>query len=49
MNVYKIFKTSLEYELYLNVLPKSLRLYFTRLRISVHPLRIQTGRYANDS
>ena len=49
MDVYKFFKTSLEYELYLDVLPKSLRLYFTRLRISVHPLRIQTGRYANDS
>jgi len=49
MDVYKLFKTSLEYELCLDVLPKSLRLYFTRLRISVHPLRIQTGRYANDS
>jgi len=49
MDVYKFFKSSLDYELYLDILPKSLRVYFSRLRLSVHPLRIQTGRYANDN
>ena len=45
LDMYRIFKTSLDYEIYLDLVPKSLRLYFVKLRISVHPLRIQTGRY----
>ena len=28
---------------------RSLRLYFTRLRLSMHPLRMQTGRYARNN
>jgi hypothetical protein len=45
LSLYKEFKTSFVYEHYLDVLPKSLRLYLCRLRLSAHPLRIQTGRY----
>ena len=44
-DLYKFFKPEFGYELYLDVLPKSLRLFFCRLRLSVHPLMIQTGRY----
>ena len=43
------FKQTLEYEMYLDVLPKSLRFYFCRLRMSAHPLRIQSGRYARNN
>ena len=32
LSVYRYFKTSLEYELYLDILPKTLRYYFCRLR-----------------
>ena len=46
--IYKEIKNILEYEKYLDILPKSFRLYFTRLRLSAHPLRIQTGRYAGN-
>ena len=46
LDMYRIFKTTLEYETYLDLLPKSLRTYFVKLRDSAHPLRIQTGRYA---
>ena len=41
---YKHFKTHFCYETYLDKLPKDLRFYFCRLRLSVHPLKIQTGR-----
>ena len=46
--LYKEFKISFEYEKKLDVLPKSLRFYFCGLRISSHPLRIQTGRFSNN-
>ena len=46
LDMYRIFKTTFEYENYLDLLPKKLRLYFVKLRISVHLLRIQTGRFA---
>jgi len=49
MDLYKFFKPDFGYEMYLDVLPKSLRIFFSRLRMSVHPLRIQTGRYTNDN
>jgi len=39
----------LEYETYLDLLPRSLRLFFVRLRVSAHPLSIQTGRYARNN
>ena len=32
----------------LNLLPKSLRFYFVRLRLSVHTLTIKLGRYKNN-
>jgi hypothetical protein len=46
--MYKEFKTELGYEKYLDILPRSFRFYFCRLRLSVHPLRMQTGRYARN-
>jgi len=49
LDMYSLFKTSIEYEKYLDLAPKNLRLYFVKLRVSVHPLRIQTGRYARNN
>jgi len=46
---YKVFKNCLEYETYLDLLPRRLRLFFVRLRVSAHPFRIQTGRYAQNN
>ena len=46
--MYQIYKVSHKYERYLNIIPMRLRCYFTRLRLSLHPLRIQTGRYNNN-
>ena len=42
-DMYKIYKVSHKYEGYLNIIPLLLRCYFTRLRLSLHPLRIQKG------
>jgi len=42
-------KTNFNYESYLNILPYSLRCYFSRLRVSVLLLRIQTSRYARNN
>jgi len=47
MDLYKFVKP--DFEMYLDVLPKYLRIFFSRLRMFVHPLRIQTGRYTNDN
>ena len=44
--LYKEFKLTFEYESYLDTIPKSLRLYFCRLRLSNLTLRIQTGIYS---
>jgi len=49
MDLYKFVKPEFGYEMYLDVLPKYLRIFFSRLRMFVHPLRIQTGRYTNDN
>ena len=47
--MYKYFKTSFEYEYYLNIIPNSYRLYFIRLcTFSLH-LRIQRGRHGRNS
>jgi len=46
--MYKIYKLSHKYKGYLNIIPMRLRCYFTRLRLSLHPLKIQTGRYNNN-
>jgi len=45
LKLYKECKHVFGYENYLDVLPISLRFYFCRLRLSVHPLRMHTGRY----
>ena len=47
--MYKVLKTSLIYEEYFDLLPRRLRLFFVRLRVSAHPLRIQTCRYAQNN
>ena len=49
LDMYKIFKNTFQYEDYLNMLPRKYRYYLCRLRMSVHPLRIQTGRYARNN
>jgi hypothetical protein len=49
LDMYKLFKSSFEYERYLDLVPKNLRLYFVKLRVSAHSLRIQTGRYARNN
>ena len=42
---YKLYKNVFSFEAYLLCVPKDLRMYLTRFRISSHSLRIQTGRY----
>ena len=44
-SVYRLFKTRLEFEPYLN-LPRHIRIQLARLRSSSHSLRIETGRYS---
>ena len=39
----------IKYEKYLDIIPRDCRFYVTRLRLSVHPLRIQLGRYAQNN
>ena len=46
LEMYNVFKTSLEYEEYLHLLPRRLRLFVLRLRVS---LIIQIGRYAQNN
>jgi len=46
MDVYYFFKSSLWLLIVPRYITVSLRVYFTRLRLSVQHLRIQTGRYA---
>ena len=46
--LYKHVKTSLEYDCYLDLLPRCFRFYFCRLRLSGLPLRIQTGRFSRN-
>ena len=41
-------KDFLSYELYLDVLPISLKFFFTRIRLSAHSLRVQTGRFGRN-
>ena len=44
LRFYKLFKTTFERQPYLN-LPPHLQIPITKLRISCHPLQIETGRY----
>ena len=46
---YKYFKNGFEYEKYLDMLSSDLRFYFSRFRLSAHPLRIQSGRFARNA
>ena len=48
LDMYTIYKPLHGYECYLDIIPRSLRLFFTKLRVSVCPLRIQTGRHGRD-
>ena len=45
---YKLYKNVFSFEAYLVCVPKYLRMYLTRFRISSHSLPIQTGRYKKD-
>ena len=45
---YRHFKHSFTYEYYLDVVPYDIRFYITRIRLSAHSLRIQTGRYGQN-
>ena len=46
--LYKEFKSGLEYECYLDLLPYKLRIGISQLRLSAHQLRIVTGRYSHN-
>ena len=48
LSMYKNFKQTYEFEHYLNVLPSKLRIPLSRLGLSAHQLRIETGRYAQN-
>lgn len=48
LETYKHLKSSLDYESYLDQLPHSLRCSLSRIRVSSHSLRIQTGRFARN-
>jgi len=45
LSSYKHFKVDFELEPYLDILPKKIRFYIAKLRLSSHPLKIETGRY----
>ena len=48
LSTYKVLKNNFEFENYLDMLPKKLRIFMTRLRLSSHQLKIETGRYAQN-
>ena len=48
LSLYNNCKIHFDHELYLEILPKSLRVLITRFKMSAHSLRIQTGRYARN-
>lgn len=48
ITLYKYYKLSFDFEHYLNILPKKLRMALSQLRLSSHQLRIETGRYAQN-
>ena len=48
LDLYRNCKTNLSYESYLDVLPHSLRMFISRIRLSAHSLRIQTCRYSRN-
>ena len=48
LTLYKNIKLSFGIENYLDVLPSKLRINISKLRLSAHQLRIETGRYARN-
>ena len=48
LTLYKNYKLSFDFEHYLNILPNKLRVAISRLRLSSHQLRIETGRYSQN-
>ena len=48
LTLYKNIKLSFGIENYLDVLPRKLRINISKLRLSAHQLRIETGRYARN-
>ena len=42
------FKTTMEFEVYIDLLPKKLRFALASLRLSSHKLRIETDRYSGN-
>ena len=49
LDEYKLYKNSFSFEAYLLCVPKDLRMYLTRFRITSHSLRIHTGRYEKNN
>ena len=49
LTLYKYVKHSLEIEYYLDVLPGKQRYALSKLRLSAHQLKIETGRYTRNS
>ena len=45
LSTYIYIKNEHALEHYMNILPNQLRIYISRIRISSHALRIETGRY----
>ena len=49
LQLYKTCKTTLSYENYLDMIPKkTIDFFITRMNISAHELRIQTGRFGQN-
>ena len=48
LTLYKNYILSFDFEHYLKVLPNKLRVALSRLRLSSHQLRIETGRYSQN-
>ena len=48
LTLYKNYKLSFDFEQYLNVLPNKLKVALSRLRLSSHQLRNETGRYSQN-
>lgn len=48
LTLYTNLKDTFLYEPYLDILPSNLRLFISKIRMSSHSLRIQTGRYGTN-
>ena len=45
---YRLFKIDFNFPTYLDCVPRKIRVAFTKLRLSSHQLRVETGRYASN-